>query len=59
MLGYIDNDRFLPTKHEVADHSTENHCETKPSVVGHEDQHEHQREGHLNDVKETLVEMHR
>lgn len=58
VLCHIDDNRFLPSEQEVADHRSEDDRETEPGVVCHEDQHEHQRQRDLHEMKEALVEMH-
>lgn len=58
MLSHVNDNRFLPSKQEIANHCPENDGTAEISVVGHEHQHEHQRECHLDEMEETLVQMH-
>lgn len=58
VLGHIDDHRLLPSEEEVADHRSEHDRDTKPSVVCHEDQHQHQRQRDLHEMQEALIEMH-
>lgn len=58
MLRNVDNDRLLPSKQEIANHCAEDDCKTKPRVVSHEDQHQHQRQRNLYQMKHALIEMH-
>lgn len=58
VLRHIDDHRLLPAEQEVADHRSEDDREAEPCVVGHEDQHQHQRQRDLHEVQEALVEMH-
>lgn len=47
-----------PSEQEISDHCAENDSKAQPSVVSHEDQHEHQRKRHLYQMEKTLIEMH-
>jgi hypothetical protein len=58
VLRHIDDHRLLPSKQEISNHRAENDSNTKPGIVGHEDQHQHQRQRNLNEVQEALIEMH-
>lgn len=57
MLRNVHNDRFLPAEEEVAHGGAQHHHQAEPDVVGHEDQHEHEGERHLEDVQQGLEQV--
>jgi len=50
----VNDDRFTPAEEKVAHAGAENHGQTQPHIVRHEDQHEAVGEEHLDHVQEGL-----
>lgn len=59
VFGDVNDDRFLPSKHKITDGSTDDHCQTQPHIVRHENQHEQKAQRHLYDVQKCLINMNR
>lgn len=59
VLGHVHNHRLLPAEQEVAAGGADDDRQAQPHVVRHEDQHQQERDGHLDDVQQRLVQVHR
>lgn len=51
MFGHVDEHRFFPAEKEIAASSSDYYRQTEPHVVCHEDQHQQEAQGHLDDMQ--------
>lgn len=59
VLGHVDDHRLLPAEQEIAAGGSDDDGQAQPDVVRHEDEHQQERDGDLEDVQERLVQVHR
>jgi len=57
VLGDVHDDRFLPAEQEVPNGGAQDDHQAEPHVVGHEDQHEQEGQGHLEHVQQRLEQV--
>lgn len=57
VLRDIDHDRLPPAEQEVAHPRAGGHGDAQVGVVGHEDEHQHVADHHLDDVQHRLQEV--
>lgn len=57
VLCDVDHDRLPPAEQEVAHSRAGSHSDAQVCVVGHEDEHQHVADHHLDDVQCRLQEM--
>lgn len=57
VLRDVDHDRLPPAEQEVAHSRAGGHGDAQVRVVGHEDEHQHVADHHLDDVQRRLQEV--
>lgn len=57
VLCDVDHNRLSPAEQEVAHSRAGGHSDAQVCVVGHEDEHQHVADHHLNDVQHCLQEV--
>lgn len=50
VLRDVDHDRLSPAEQEVAHSGAGGHSDAQVCIVGHEDEHQHVADHHLDDV---------
>lgn len=57
VLRDVDHNRLSPAEQEVAHSRAGGHSDAQVCVVGHEDEHQHVADHHLDDVQRRLQEV--